>query len=539
QPDLFEVITQIVSKIAQYSAASHIVALGGSGGGYASLRLIGELGGTAVVMNPQTDIYRYVSDAVEAYRKNCWSADSGFSPEFTHDIFSLWASEKQDGLIKRVLYLQNQNDATHIQDHLKPFLNVLKNSERAKIIIRPWAEGHTPPPKHVIRRALEWACTTSLADAFPSAETINSWEQKDSEALLASEKHLHSASALLLPSERIHRVLPLDQNGNGIIRGVANISDSQRVLVGLLGVNHEETVRGMAWSTEGGFWFQYVKPDPVSKKFVIPVQWCNSSRKFARIFFQHWYSQGEVEISTPNLKEPPKIFIYGSCVSADIMNYPDAPQHEYYFARSSLLSSMSDKPSLLYGADLSRNPSNFQRKMIQRDLNRELQQALPATQADLIVVDFIDERLDLLSFDGGGLFTKSPELMAAKLDLNGSILFPTVGAQYYELFSHAWLKFKELCGEKPVLINKVFWATHDDAGNERPRIEWTNLNNEKLSCTYDIVNQLTPDVHWLTHRASSLVGKTDHRWGSAPFHFVDTFDQEVIDGIYQAGLEWA
>lgn len=46
QPDLFEVITQIVSKIAQYSAASHIVALGGSGGGYASLRLIGELGGT-------------------------------------------------------------------------------------------------------------------------------------------------------------------------------------------------------------------------------------------------------------------------------------------------------------------------------------------------------------------------------------------------------------------------------------------------------------------------------------------------------------
>lgn len=163
QPDLFRVLADIVRKVALSVGASKIVFLGGSGGGYASLRMLEHFPhGTAIAMNPQTDIDRYHAMHVKKYVDLAWNGERNI-------LDSVAGTTVFDGLEKvkdtaTVLYLQNSNDAFHVKQHFLPFQKQFSGAAGFHVLQDAWRDGHTPPPKDLIQEVL----AAALAEDDPA-----------------------------------------------------------------------------------------------------------------------------------------------------------------------------------------------------------------------------------------------------------------------------------------------------------------------------------------------------------------------------------
>ncbi|MDR7329896.1 alpha/beta hydrolase family protein [Corynebacterium guangdongense] len=156
QPDLIDVLAQIIKKVTVATSARRIVLFGGSGGGYISLRLIEYFPwATAVVMNPQTDIEKYHEKHVQRYVDLAWKGDRNLlrSSSGTTVFDSVEAAK---GTAK-VVYLQNSNDTFHLAAHLAPFRERFGGTERFILLEEAWRDGHTPPPKEDITKILSAA----------------------------------------------------------------------------------------------------------------------------------------------------------------------------------------------------------------------------------------------------------------------------------------------------------------------------------------------------------------------------------------------
>ncbi|WP_133064799.1 hypothetical protein [Corynebacterium hadale] len=155
QDDLPMTISQIIRKLATTSGAKKLIFLGGSGGGFASLNMLGYFPtATAIVMNPQTDIDRYHRPSVNRYIKFAWRNDTSlYTEKCNRSVFMSTDIASRAG--GRVFYLQNSNDIFHIKNHLEPFKKRHEGVENFRILVDAWKAGHTPPPKELTRQVLD------------------------------------------------------------------------------------------------------------------------------------------------------------------------------------------------------------------------------------------------------------------------------------------------------------------------------------------------------------------------------------------------
>ncbi|MCT1443376.1 DUF6270 domain-containing protein [Corynebacterium glucuronolyticum] len=225
------------------------------------------------------------------------------------------------------------------------------------------------------------------------------------------------------------------------------------------------------------------------------------------------------------------ILIYGSCVSRDAFAIEGAPNLVGYFARSSVISAMSPKDPELIQADLSKNPSKFQRSVVRKDLEKTLVDELRQGKRQILLIDFIDERYDLGFTSRGSAFSISPELVRTGLDVSGFKRVKFGTEEYIALFEEAWSKLIKLTEPSLIVVNKVFWARKDVAGKELKDQNRIREANETLGKIYEIVLRLSPAVHWIEYVKDVLVSDPGHKWGIAPFHFVDRFYEEQLKQV--------
>ena len=119
------ITVRIVQKLQALLHAPRVVAWGGSGGGFAAIRVVKDVPNSiALVWNPQTDIAKYVPEPVARYRSIAFpriAADGPISSD-GEQFPSLCTEAFRAGYQGRILYLQERTDLHHVDAHLKPFL---------------------------------------------------------------------------------------------------------------------------------------------------------------------------------------------------------------------------------------------------------------------------------------------------------------------------------------------------------------------------------------------------------------------------------
>lgn len=234
-------------------------------------------------------------------------------------------------------------------------------------------------------------------------------------------------------------------------------------------------------------------------------------------------------MSLPHFRN--RIFVFGSCVSRDVLNFGnDRCQLVDYFARSSLASAFHERATEDPYSE--RLASAFQRRIVAADFSKQLAGRLTAADFDTLLVDFIDERFDLFCFDDGAVCTLSGELLSTGF-LKGNPVGRVVKSgsdEFFALWVTGWDRFWTRLGSlglrDRVRLNRVFWATETvDGGDFSPayRKERIDAANGLLARLYAHVTAHLSPHQFLKFPASAFRGGVTHRWGTSPFHYADEY----------------
>ena len=166
------ITVSIVEKLQAILRAPRVVAWGGSGGGFAAIRVAKDVpNAIALIWNPQTNIAKYVPELVSRYLRIAFPtiATDDSIPSNREQFPSLCTEAFRDGYKGNILYLQESTD-WHVGAHLKPFLasfcgragsDIAGSSNFSGLVtdqlylhLDHWGNGHVPPGKDVISKIL-------------------------------------------------------------------------------------------------------------------------------------------------------------------------------------------------------------------------------------------------------------------------------------------------------------------------------------------------------------------------------------------------
>ncbi|MGK8436046.1 DUF6270 domain-containing protein [Ectopseudomonas hydrolytica] len=238
-----------------------------------------------------------------------------------------------------------------------------------------------------------------------------------------------------------------------------------------------------------------------------------------------------------------EVLIFGSCVSRDIFNFDSAGNFNLvdYYARQSLGSLVGQPYS--NDAVLQRISSAFRRRMVARDFAKSILQADSAiARADVILLDLIDERFDLLLLPTGHVLTYSAELAESKFldepEGNGYRRLKPGSEErraYWLEGMERFFSWLQANGKRPaVLVNKVYWSSRiEPEGTAEFAVSQEAIGkaNAELDWMYAQLRRWLAADQFMSFAPDSLVADADHRWGVAPFHYVPTYYRAASDQI--------
>lgn len=216
-----------------------------------------------------------------------------------------------------------------------------------------------------------------------------------------------------------------------------------------------------------------------------------------------------------------RVCIIGSCVSRDIFNHVDKEDAKVvlYIARNSLASIYASSPFVdVYSQKLK---SPFQAKLVGMDIAKTSAAEINACDADVYLIDSIDDRFDLIQTPHG-ICTNSNELQTAagSARVDGRVI--RAGSQ--EFMKHwidGWNKlidgFEDRGLLHKVVINRVL-CKQESVNGVRFGDGWVERLNTNLSRIYDIQERRLPRNQFIDYGAS-LTCPDNHQWGRAPYHF--------------------
>lgn len=162
QPRLQYVIRGILNHLVP--ATQRMVTFGSSGGGYAALYYAANRDGAiAVPVNPQTNLAKYNKAAVGRYLRLAWNLTGDGALKTIPPVTDVTRAYRAPG--KRVFYVQNTNDHTHMKGHFQPFMDSLPVDHDVHPVLAEGEDGHRPPPRKVMRDVLACAISGSAPTA--------------------------------------------------------------------------------------------------------------------------------------------------------------------------------------------------------------------------------------------------------------------------------------------------------------------------------------------------------------------------------------
>lgn len=227
-----------------------------------------------------------------------------------------------------------------------------------------------------------------------------------------------------------------------------------------------------------------------------------------------------------------KVDIFGSCVTRDVFKYNGGENFKInsYFARSSIVSIYS-KP-LKVSLDEINLPSAFQKRMVYWDCNKYFPKFIKSTDANFLIIDFIDERIRLLKTNSS-IITRSTEFVKSGLNFKGTILS---NEEKLELFRSSINKFIEdvknaYQAENIILHEAYFKSEYINKNKERvkfvdPEIE---IQNALLKEYYQALKENIPELKVI--KLDKYISDENHEWGLTPFHYEHDYYQDFLNQL--------
>lgn len=226
-----------------------------------------------------------------------------------------------------------------------------------------------------------------------------------------------------------------------------------------------------------------------------------------------------------------KVFILGSCVSRDAFeSVPHQFEVACYLARTSLASiGMAAVTDGEVRSSVEKLPSPFQRRMLLNDLDKTTLSVIAETPHDVLLLDFVDERFNLVSSEST-FFSLSGELQKSGLDVSSRSLIEPQSEVFLKLWIAGLERLLSSIDETKVVLNRVYWAEYFPDGKDASSKGWIHRSNVQLQRLYDAV-----DKRWslrsIEYPDEVVVADPQHQWGPAPYHYVEAFYRNTLASL--------
>jgi Family of unknown function (DUF6270) len=242
----------------------------------------------------------------------------------------------------------------------------------------------------------------------------------------------------------------------------------------------------------------------------------------------------------PSNEVATRILIFGSSVSRDALGYETLKHASHqlvdYYGRCSLAALGSSIPATELSDFVNRISSEFQSRMVMRDIQKEFFNHLPSIKFDVLLIDLIEERFDIWVSSNGGALTLSSELVQTGfLNASGTsgVTVPSGSEEFFQMWERGWAKLLESAAEQQALhkirINRVLWRRRTAGGGTFPYSdERIDAANALLNRMYKRILQDLPSWQFLCVDEAEMLAADTHRWGLSPFHFVPAYYLALI-----------
>lgn len=180
--DLYPILGDMIKRAVAATGSRNVIVLGSSGGGFAALQTAPYVpGSVALPFSPQTSISGYFVGRKGLGAQRMYLRV--VMPELRPDtpLEGLWPNtdwakplgERLSPCVRyalrqqnSVVYMQNSNDVTHIEQHYAPFREVVAgspNRESVQFYMYDGPKRHNPPLKSQLLRGIELANSTFCA----------------------------------------------------------------------------------------------------------------------------------------------------------------------------------------------------------------------------------------------------------------------------------------------------------------------------------------------------------------------------------------
>lgn len=237
-------------------------------------------------------------------------------------------------------------------------------------------------------------------------------------------------------------------------------------------------------------------------------------------------------MTDPRADDRRTVLIHGSCVTRDAFALPGEERFrlEDYFARSSIASAFGARG--VDGLEPRRVESPFQRRMVERDAGKAFRDRVVSTDADVVVVDLVDEQYDLVVDDAGGVATRSMEFLRAGGDEALGTRVESGSPDFLVRWESGWTAFVDLARANDrlgrVVVHEAYWAARSADGTpfDHGRVE---AANRTLTYMYARMRKDLPERRFLRVPERHLLGDPAHRWGASPVHYVEEYYRAFLD----------
>lgn len=235
-----------------------------------------------------------------------------------------------------------------------------------------------------------------------------------------------------------------------------------------------------------------------------------------------------------------KIGILGSCVTRDAFEHKKGAFDisGNYFARNSIISMMSTPVKVDY-SDIHEG-NQWVKWLIVNDFEKNVLKIIKQKKLDFLVIDLIDERFDLLFINGSYLnisyeFKRSCssfiESHGAKV-INRNSQF--VHQTFLESAKRLGSFLKKECPGLKVVLHEAYATNYYVENGERVAFDEdvkgrNKVMNDYLKEYYSALKKFLDVDSVIKVDNEFQLADSDHKWGLAPYHFVDEYYVKFMD----------